>query len=99
MATYTQRAASIVDAVLNSTATAAQKQRIGDAFSRLGLAFSAAGAPMTGTLTPAQISEIFVKSVRNHIISVVKTHEAQAVVQTAQSTAHATIDTDFPEAP
>lgn len=75
MATIPQRAVTIADALLNRTATAAERQRILDAFAPL----------LDPPVTNAQAAGAFVAALRHFVIEHVKAHESRTVAAVVNS--------------
>lgn len=89
MATYTARATAIADAIVNSTATPAQKKRIAKAFT----------PSLSDAATNAEIAEAFVRAIREYVLSQVSTYESQAAMGAARQSTLASVAAEFPEAP
>ena len=88
MPTAIQRASNILDAIINGTATAAQKQRVADAFSL---------DPINQTAT--QKAQVLLSAIRHLILDRVKAVETGATVLSTTQTSNTAIDTDFTELP
>lgn len=89
MATHSQRALVICDALVNGTATTIQRQRIAAAF---------AGS-LPPEATQAQIAENFIKELRQYVIAKVISHETQASITALQESTAAQVPQEFSEAP
>lgn len=89
MATYNQRAVTIVDTLVNGVATADQRARMAAAFS----------SSLPPGATQAQISEQFIKELRGLVIDRILTHETQLGISDVRMAKAQQIPTDFAEAP
>lgn len=89
MATYVQRATAIADALLNSTATIAQKKRIAKAFT----------PSLDDTATGPEIAEAFVRAIREYVLDRVGQYESQAAMVAARVATVDSVGADFSEVP
>lgn len=89
MATYGQRAVAICDALVNGTATPAQRDRIAKAFS----------ASLQPEATQAQIAEQFIKELRQYVIDRIASHETLAGITALREAKAAQVPTDFADGP
>lgn len=89
MATYNQRAVTLVDTLVNGTATTEQRARVAAAFS----------ASLPPDATQAQISEQFVKELRGMVIDRILTFETQAGISDVRLAKAQQIPIDFAEQP
>lgn len=90
MATYAQRASSIVGAIINATPTNAQVNRVG-----VAIASMAGQSDHYAALSDAAKAEFIVRHYRATTIDLVRSSDVQTAMQAAQSSAA----TDLPEAP
>lgn len=90
MATYTERAQAIGNAIINATATAQQIDRIGTA-----LAYNQGNSASYATMTQAQKAQFLVTLIRDMVLAQVRSADMEAARRTAQAQA----STDFPETP
>lgn len=89
MATFTQRAVTICDSLVNGTATASQRDRIAKAF--------AAGLPPDAT--QAQIAEQFIKVLRQYVLDRITATETDTGVVALRENKAAQVPIDFAETP
>lgn len=89
MATYNQRAITLVDTLVNGVATADQRARIAAAFS----------ASLPPGSTQALISETFVKELRGMVLARVLDFETHAGMSDVRVAKAQQIPVDFAEAP
>lgn len=89
MATYNQRAVTLVDTLVNGVATADQRARVAAAFS----------SSLPPGSTQAQISEAFVKELRGMVLSRVLDFETQSGINDVRLAKAQSIPIDFAEAP
>lgn len=88
MATYTARAVAVLDALVNGTSTATQRQRVLDAYLyQVQKANPAA--------TNADAAAALIADLRGLVLSRLKDNEARA----AAAATYAQVDADFPDAP
>lgn len=89
MAEVGPRSISIVDALLNTTSTQSQRDRISKAF--------AAALPPEATQT--EIAEQFLKELWQVVVDRVMTYETQAAIIAVRESKISTIPTDFAQLP
>lgn len=89
MPTYNQRALSIVNAIVNGTATASQSDRLAKAF--------AEGLPPEAT--NAQISEQFIKELKQYVIERITAYEIKTGVTALRDSKAAQVPLDFADNP
>lgn len=89
MATYNQRAVTLVDTLINGAATAEQRARVAAAFS----------SSLPPDATQAQISEQFVKELRGMVIDRILHFETQAGISDVRLAKAAQLPLDFQELP
>lgn len=90
MATYAARAQAIADALLNTTATAAQQLRLGRA-----LAYREGTLAEFDAATNALKAEMFVKASRRLYLSIVRTFEGDDSASTARHSTETQVGIDF----
>jgi hypothetical protein len=88
MATYIQRAVSICDAIVNGTATAAQRDAI----------LQAVCPNLPAEWTQAQKAEAFIREVRQRVLRARQAQLQQSGVDAAIATAATQTATEIPEA-
>lgn len=89
MANHNQRALSVFTAVLNAAPTQAQQDRLGRAFA----------ASLPPEATTAQISEQYIKELRQWHLDRVTAHETQAGITALRESKAAQVPIDFAEVP
>lgn len=94
MATSTQRAQAIADAILNAAAPAAKVNRLGQAFAFQGGMLSEYNA-----MTNSDKSAFLVGRVRGFCVALVKQYDQAVAAEAAKEAAGAAVDTEFAETP
>lgn len=92
MATASERVTAIANALVNGTATADQKARLGEALAIHGAAHAEYVAA-----TNAGKAEIGIRELRRLMLSVIKSAEAAEAIQQARADATGAVDADFSE--
>lgn len=94
MATFSQRAQAIGDALVNGTATASQINHLGRA-----LAHQCGMLGEYNNMTQDQRAEFFISRMRSMSINLVKQYDEYVAAQSARASAAAAVDVEFAETP